>query len=100
MLSKFGRTITAVILAILAPLGASLLVGFWFSEGHGASLSRLAQVRPGMTNDQVSAILGRPGTINREIDGSESWYYTRGTFCQVKVYMSSQGLVSETDHDH
>jgi outer membrane protein assembly factor BamE (lipoprotein component of BamABCDE complex) len=99
MLRKTGG-LTTILVAALAPFGALFLVAFWFAEGHGASLSRLAQVEPGMASEQVLAILGRPHTINRNSDGSESWFYTRRTFCQVKVYMSSAGRVSETDHDH
>jgi outer membrane protein assembly factor BamE (lipoprotein component of BamABCDE complex) len=97
MLWKIGRTVIA---GCLATAAAYFIFASWFSEGHGASLARLAQVRPGMTGDQVTAILGRPGTVNRGDGGTESWFYTRGTFCQVKVYISSAGRVSETDHDH
>lgn len=94
------RRITVIGAVVLAASCVLLLLPIWYLHGHGASLSQLASVRPGMTRDQVTAMLGRPGTINRASDGSESWFYTRSTFCQVKVYMSSVGVVSETDHDH
>lgn len=94
--NRFGP----IALTILVAVGAFLLVSGWFLDGHGASLSLLARVRPGMAREQVVSLLGRPGTINPSPDGSESWFYTRGTFCQVKVYLSPDGLVSETDHDH
>jgi outer membrane protein assembly factor BamE (lipoprotein component of BamABCDE complex) len=76
------------------------LLAFWFGEGHGASLSKLALVHTGMTRDDVLALLGQPSTTNRASDGSESWFYTRGTFCQVKVYLDEKGKVRDTDHDH
>jgi hypothetical protein len=104
MLVKLNQTTDTDTLSILEPLGVFFLVlfllGAWFSDGHGASLSALAQVQPGMSRKQVIALLGTPGTVNRESNGSESWFYGNWTFCQVKVYVSSEGLVSGTDHDH
>ncbi|HWE38763.1 MAG TPA: outer membrane protein assembly factor BamE [Isosphaeraceae bacterium] len=100
MLSKTGRVIITGVLAILVPVGSSLALGLWYWEGHGASLSRLAKVQRGMTRGQVAALLGTPHSMNRRPDGSESWYYTKWTWCQVKVFVSPEGLVTETDHDH
>jgi hypothetical protein len=52
----------------------------------------------------VAAILRRAGfqsgTIYRASDGSGSWFYTRGTFGQVKVYLDKDGEVVDTNHDH
>jgi hypothetical protein len=79
--------------------GVALMV-LWFGEGHGASLSRLAMVHPGMTRKEVVNLLGEPRTINRASDGFESWSYTRGTFCQVKIHLDANGKVMDTDHDH
>jgi outer membrane protein assembly factor BamE (lipoprotein component of BamABCDE complex) len=97
------RPITAVGLT-LALVGALFSLAFslcfWFGEGHGASLSTLAKVRPGMTGERVVDLLGRPSTINRSGDGSESWYYWRWTFCDVKVHMTPEGVVEDTEHDH
>ena len=100
MKSKLGRMISGVILAAVGSFVAFFLASFWFSEGHGASIARLARILPGMTSEYVITYLGRPSTINRHDDGSESWFYTRGTFCQVKIYLSPSGQVTETDHDH
>jgi outer membrane protein assembly factor BamE (lipoprotein component of BamABCDE complex) len=97
MLSKLVQN---TILAIVALCVAAFLAAYHVSEGHGASLSNLGQIRPGMTPAKVISILGRPSTINRHSDGAESWYYTRGTFCQVKVHLTPVGRVRETDHDH
>jgi outer membrane protein assembly factor BamE (lipoprotein component of BamABCDE complex) len=85
---------------VICMIGGLFLIAYWFGEGHGASLSRLKQVRPGMSRKEVLKLLGNPGTINRAEDGSQSWFYTRGTFCQVKVYMDRDGIVEDTDHDH
>jgi hypothetical protein len=99
MLQRLGRGATVLVL-VLAPLGVLSAGGLWFSEGHGASLSAFSRIRPAMTRGQVVDLLGRPGTINRCQDGSVSWFYTRGTFCQVKVFLTPEGVVSGTDHDH
>ena len=52
----------------------------------------------------VAAVLRRAGfqsgTIYQASDGSGSWFYTRGTFGQVKVYLDKDGEVVDTTHDH
>jgi len=90
----------AVICTVICVIGGPFLAAYWFSESHGASLSKLKQVSPGMTRKEVVELLGNPGTINRAPGGSRSWFYTRGTFCQVKVYLNRDGIVEDTHHDH
>jgi hypothetical protein len=85
-----------VVAAVALPLGWA----WHFSEGHGASLTALAQVHPGMTRENVISLLGRPSTINRRSDGCQSWFYERGTFCQVKVFIDQNRRVYLTEHDH
>lgn len=80
----------------LAPFG----VITWLSAGHGGSVRALARIHPGTTREQVIDLLGRPGTINRSSDLSETWTYTRFTWCQVKVHLAPEGIVEITDHDH
>src|SRR5829696_7490873 len=75
----------AALVTIVLLVGAVLFRCYWWSEGHGASLTRLASVHPGMSGDQVRRILGRPGTIS-----SQTWFYTRWTWCQVKVYFDDK----------
>ena len=52
----------------------------------------------------VAAILRRggfqSGTIYQASDGSGSWFYTRGTFGQVKISRDKNGEVVDTSHDH
>jgi outer membrane protein assembly factor BamE (lipoprotein component of BamABCDE complex) len=100
MLPAYVRTVGAITLAVLAPFGILLLFAFWVFDGHGAAMSRLAQVHPGMTRKQVTAILGKPSTINGNADGSETWYYSKITWCQVKVHTSPRGIVDGKYHDH
>jgi outer membrane protein assembly factor BamE (lipoprotein component of BamABCDE complex) len=101
METHWGASLRTGVIAIACLAAGVFFLAFWFGEGHGASLSRLASVQPGMTRKEVVVnLLGEPGTINRSDDGSESWFYSRWTFCQVKVYMDKDGRVQETDHDH
>ncbi len=97
---RFLPYVRSGVLTLLCILGGFLLVAYWFSEGHGASLAKLEQVKPGMTRNEVLSLLGNPGTIDGDQDGPQSWFYTRGTFCQVKVYLDRNGIVLHTDHDH
>ncbi len=52
----------------------------------------------------VAAIFRRAGfqsgTIYQASDRSGSWFYTRGTFGQVKVCPDKDGAVEDTNHDH
>ena len=92
-------TVISWLLALAALVGPPVWVIYWFGEGHGASLSRLAQVQDGMSREQVAKLLGNPSTINRSTDDRESWSYGGWTWCRVKVYLKS-GVVDGTDHDH
>ena len=95
-----GRLIASIAIGLIASAGVLAGLGLWFSEGHGAPLSRLARIRPGMTRSRMAELLGRPSTIRRSPDGSESWYYTRWTWCQVKVDLTPAGSVRGFDHEH
>ena len=102
MLKPLGRDVALFALG-LAPLGViGVIVGacVWHFEGHGASLSALSGIQPGMTCSRVVSLLGHPGTINRSEEGSESWIYTRSTSCQVKVLLTPEGVVNATEHEH
>jgi outer membrane protein assembly factor BamE (lipoprotein component of BamABCDE complex) len=87
-----------LLLALLGVVCVSAM--YWSFEGHGTSLSSLAKIHTGMTRREVIDLLGKSSTVNRHSDGSESWYYTRGTFCIVRVHSDEKGEVRETDHDH
>ena len=100
MVGRFLSSIRWGLLTLLFIIGGPFLVAYWFSEGHGASLAKLEQVRPGITRNEVLKLLGNPSTINGAQGGPQSWFYTRGTFCQVKVYLDRNGIVLDTDHDH
>src|SRR5262249_18441219 len=97
MNTDFRESLKNVIGTFFALCLGAFLVVWWFSEGHGASLSSLAKIHTGMTRHEVVKILGKPGTVDRATNGSESWFYTRATFCAVKIHLDENGKVKETD---
>jgi outer membrane protein assembly factor BamE (lipoprotein component of BamABCDE complex) len=100
MARRFRDILKCDLMALWLLLVGTFLMPFWFGEGHGTSLSRLAMVSNGMTREEVVHLLGKPGAVNHNGNGSESWFYTRATFCQGKISLDSNGKVTETDHDH
>ncbi len=85
---------------VFTVIGVFACAGYWWTEGHGASLETLKQVRPGMNRKEVVRLLGNPTHINKAPDGSQSWFYTRGTWCMVSVDLDRDGVVEDTVHDH
>jgi hypothetical protein len=71
----------------------------WFMLGSPVAASRAAQVREGMTREQVRALLGRPKSVAASWDGSESWVYDRHTLTVFLVRFSPAGAVTSTDFD-
>ena len=100
MARSISRWASPVLVTICAIIAAPFGMLHWHFDGHGASLCEFTSIRPGMTQHRVRRLLGNPGTINRSSLGSESWFYTRWTWCQAKVYFDKAGIVTETDHDH
>ena len=77
MLGRFLSYVRLGLLILLFIIGGLFLAAYRFSEGHGASLAKLEQVRPGMTRNEVLELLGNTGTIDGAQDGPQSWFYTR-----------------------
>ncbi|HEY2156385.1 MAG TPA: hypothetical protein VGH33_12195 [Isosphaeraceae bacterium] len=87
-----------LIVTLLATLIAPLI---WFGEGHGLSSSAMSALRPGLTEGQVLRLAGRPSNITSfQKTDPKTWYYSRGTFCQICISFSADGSVTEIDHDH
>ena len=85
---------------VFTVIGVFAVAGYWWTEGHGESLETLKQIRPGMDRNEVVRLLGNPTHINKAQDGSQSWFYTRGTWCMVSVHLDRDGVVEDTVHDH
>jgi len=70
------RTKTLVHVAVAAAIGfaaAGCQIGDDFQHGYLTDERAVAQVRPGMTGDQVLQTLGTPSTVSTV--GNKSWYY-------------------------
>jgi outer membrane protein assembly factor BamE (lipoprotein component of BamABCDE complex) len=100
MAERFSTTVRYGLGVLFAVTALIFLTPVWFMAGHGASISTFDQIRPGMNQNDVIRLLGRPNTINDQSSGGHSWYYTRCTFCMVVVHLDKHGLVKETVHDH
>jgi hypothetical protein len=90
------KLLLAGALSVVVCLGAWLC---WFMLGSPVAGSRAAQVREGMTRDQVRALLGRPKFVAASPDGPESWVYDRHTLTVFLVRFSPTGAVTSTDFD-
>jgi hypothetical protein len=86
--------------AVLVLFGMIFGLAWWFGEGHGLRLSTVDGLHPGMSREQVIAIAGRPSSTCSESGGAVRWFYTRCTFCMIRVSFSTGGRVSEVVHDH
>lgn len=60
MHSRLAGRISHFLFIILSVIAIPFCLLSWFGEGHGASLSKLASIRPGMSQNQVLGILGSP----------------------------------------
>ena len=95
-----GRIFKEFFAIVLAGATGIVLLGLWVYDAHGLSASKIARLHPGLTGGQVEAIAGRPSHAFVSEYGSRSWYYTRWTWCQIKVHFTPEGQVYEIDHDH
>ena len=86
-----------MIVALMAGLIGPLI---WHWEGHGVPSSTISTLRPGLTEDQILRLAGHPVGIDYHKDGSETWFYSRGTWCSIHVSFATDGSVAEVEHDH
>jgi hypothetical protein len=87
----------------LLGLGLALTLGACASAGYRPDPSprQLAQIRPGLTQDQVRAALGRPGNVTgRSVPGGGLWIYSFddawGYPSEFDVTFAPSGLVAGT----
>jgi hypothetical protein len=68
----------------------------WVVWGLPVAESQAAQVREGMTREQVRFLVEQPAPVVAYPDGSESWIYQRGTLTVFIVRFSPQGAVTSS----
>ena len=83
---------------------ALIFVGFstFFLTSEATSESGFASVSKGMTEAQVSNLLGTPHELNHE-RGSVTYFYgglRRLKWCTMEIYFDSEGRVASKFHDH
>jgi hypothetical protein len=90
-----------VVVVVLVVAFAAGVAAFWFP--HCVPLDRLAQIKTGMTREEVVALLGPPFATPIYPDGQRvlaygSWRRVR--YCTVDVFLDSSDRVSGVFHDH
>jgi outer membrane protein assembly factor BamE (lipoprotein component of BamABCDE complex) len=74
MTRRTEPTLVRLVAAVLIGLSvAGCTIGQEFQHGYLVDERAVAQVRPGMTADQVLQTLGTPSTVSTV--GNKSWYY-------------------------
>lgn len=84
-------------------LGLVLIYAVFFIFSDAASSSAFEQVAPGLTENQVRAILGNPQHIRHDTNQPTVFFYggiLRGKWCTMEVYFGLDGSVTGKFHDH
>ncbi|MEK6236689.1 MAG: outer membrane protein assembly factor BamE [Planctomycetales bacterium] len=97
-----GNRQTSIWIAGIALLimGGFLFLLIWTGDGHGMPIRHYDQLHVGMTGDEVIAVAGTPNHIRRHQDGTQTWTYSRFTFCHIQVLIGDDEKVILHDHDH
>ncbi|MDX1953399.1 MAG: outer membrane protein assembly factor BamE [Verrucomicrobiota bacterium] len=91
-----GRNAKILLFSIIAIFCVILLLGFRAFQPP-VPLSKLTQVKRGMTRDQVREILGEP---SKESPGGGQWTYDRFlAFGYVNVSFQTNGTVSDAHYE-
>ncbi len=100
-----------LVLGFLSIIGVSLS-GCWFifkpdiKQGNVLTLKKINGLRPGMTKEQVTALLGAPVLVNSFADNEMIYVYTiqpgHGQFQaqQLRVYFEKGRLTHYTSNVH
>ena len=75
-------------------------IAMWTINAHAIPMSRFKELRIGMTTSNSLKVLGQPSEVHKHRDGSQTWTYERGTWCNVTLKFSSIGELEKFDHDH
>ena len=106
---EFKRFLLFLTLAVSLSLGLS---GCWFvykpdiKQGNILTTHQVAQIRPGMTKEQIIAIFGNPVLVNVFADNQMIYVYTiqpgHGNFKaqQLRIYFSNGKVTQYTSSVH
>jgi hypothetical protein len=84
---------------VLASFCLFLIVGpagccYWAMEMPAVPASKLAQLRVGMSQEEVRQLLGSPS-----YDKGSQWIYRRITWAHLNVFFDASGQVRDFEHD-
>jgi hypothetical protein len=71
----------------------------WVMQAPAIPYWRMNAMKQGMDRQEVQDLLGTPTSRHADLDGSETWTYSRGTWAIFYVYFSPEGVVKEYVHD-
>jgi hypothetical protein len=87
-----------VVVAILIALAVAAVALF---VPHCVSLTGLSAIRPGMTEQEVIALLGTPQSVSKTAPNHAQLVYScAGRWCGVTVHLDGEGRVQSVFHDH
>jgi len=78
-----------------------LCVGWpiWVMEAPAVPQYKMAFLRIGMLKADVQRLLGEPTGRYPQVEGFESWTYSRGTWAILHVYFEREGKMTQWVHD-
>jgi outer membrane protein assembly factor BamE (lipoprotein component of BamABCDE complex) len=85
---------TLLLLAI-----AVMAAGAWCMQAPAIAYSKMQQMRVGMTENEVTVLLGTPGSRFWESSGLERWAYSRHTWATFNVWIGPDRTVVKFEHD-
>jgi hypothetical protein len=71
----------------------------WVMEAPAVPQHRIAALQTRMLKIEVQRSLGEPTGRYSNVDGSESWTYSRGTWAILHVYFDRTGSLTHWVHD-
>ena len=69
-------------------------------NAHAIPLSHFNELDGGMTAARALKVFGSPSDVHKHGDGSQTWTYDRGTWCNIKLRFSPSGQLVAYEHDH
>ena len=76
----------AIVLALVAPLGACIGYDGTVQRGYQADAGTMNQLKPGLPKEKVLALLGTPSTTSTV--GGDAWYYVSQTVSRGAAFMA------------
>ena len=84
------KIIAAVVVAVSLLFGLQLAAAYWYMEVPPIAESRLHQLPPSATRDEIERRFGAPDAVH---DGGRELNYQRGHWKVVKIFLKEDGTL-------